>query len=272
MAWSAEIEGLTGSGPVGIVLIEDVPFTAPKTLIWGSNAANGVGSNLIGGLADRALEIHGIRFVLGTTASTTGGATRRPKVSLVSASGSVFAEFVSNTTQAVSLVGQYEWGNLGVAPVSFGNTNYDRAFWPDCVLLPGQSLVIGHDGTSEVNTITSNAVPATAGTFTITVNGQTTAPIAFDATASVIYSALMALSNVMPGDVHVVFTTGTNLGGASAVARIAWAGNLAGRDITITIDTTLLTGNAHTLNTTTAGVGPTDPADTVIAFIRGRAV
>lgn len=270
MAWTVELESPTsGEADMGIVLAEEVPFTSPKTLIWGSNAANGVGSTLVGGLADRALELQGVRFILGTT--VTSG-SRRPKIQILNTAGSVIAEFVSNLTTATSIVAQYEFGSSGAAGAAAGTLNFDRAYFP-CLLLPGHSLVIGaHDGTSEINTITANAVPATAGTFTLTVNGQTTAPIAFDATAAVIYAALLALSNVMPGDVHVTFTTGTNLGTASAVVRLAWAGNLGARDITITIDTTLLTGNAHALATPTAGVGPIDLTDTVIAYVRGRLV
>ena len=42
---------------------------------------------------------------------------------------------------------------------------------------------------------------ATAGTFTLTFDGQTTAPIAFNATAAAIQAALEALSNIEPGDV-----------------------------------------------------------------------
>lgn len=54
-------------------------------------------------------------------------------------------------------------------------------------------------GTAEVQTITPTTV--TAGTFTLTFSGQTTAPIAFNATAAVIQAALEALSNIAPGDV-----------------------------------------------------------------------
>ena len=44
---------------------------------------------------------------------------------------------------------------------------------------------------------------ATGGTFTLTFDGQTTAPIAYDATAAPVQAALEALGNVEPGDVVV---------------------------------------------------------------------
>jgi hypothetical protein len=55
---------------------------------------------------------------------------------------------------------------------------------------------------SEVQTVTITGTP-TGGTFTLTYNGQTTAPIAYNAVASAVQSALEALSNVAPGDVTV---------------------------------------------------------------------
>jgi hypothetical protein len=107
--------------------------------------------------------------------------------------------------------------------------------------------------TNEVNTITANATPATAGTFTITVEGQTTAAIAFDADATAIQAALELLSTVDAGDVTAVQTTGTDLGDASAVVTLTWGGQYAGQDVTITANFAGLTGNAHVLATSQAG-------------------
>ena len=108
--------------------------------------------------------------------------------------------------------------------------------------------------TAEVNTITSNATPATAGTFTLTVNGETTAGIAYNATAAAVQAALEALEGVSKGDVTAAATTGANLGAASAVVTLTWGGKLAAQDIVVAITTTDLTGNAHALATSTAGV------------------
>lgn len=62
--------------------------------------------------------------------------------------------------------------------------------------------------TAEVQTATVTGTP-TGGTFTLTFSGQTTAGIAFNATAAVVQAALEALSNIDAGDVTV---TGVNGG------------------------------------------------------------
>lgn len=108
---------------------------------------------------------------------------------------------------------------------------------------------------SGIYTITSNATPATAGTFTLTVLGETTAAIAFDATAAAVQAAIEDLGQVDIGDVVAVQTTGTDLGDASAVVTITFGGNLAGVDVNMTADFSGLTGNPHVLAETTAGGG-----------------
>lgn len=78
----------------------------------------------------------------------------------------------------------------------------------------------------------------TGGTFTLTFDGQTTADIAWDANAATVQSALLALSNIDPGEVSV---TGADLPGG--VMEIEFIGSLAQTDVAeITVDSTLLTG------------------------------
>lgn len=110
--------------------------------------------------------------------------------------------------------------------------------------------------TKEVNTITANATPNTGGTFTLSVNGETTEPITFEATAAQVQAALEALEGIEPGDVTAVQTTGTDLGDANAVVTLTWSEKLAAQNIAITIDDTGLTGGSgdHALATSTAGV------------------
>jgi flagellar capping protein FliD len=55
---------------------------------------------------------------------------------------------------------------------------------------------------SEVQTLTADN-PATSGTFTLTFNGQETAPISYDASTSEIQTALEQLSNIEQGDIVV---------------------------------------------------------------------
>lgn len=58
------------------------------------------------------------------------------------------------------------------------------------------------DGASEVQTVTITGTP-TGGTFTLTWDGQTTAAIAYNATAAAVQSALRALSNMPESGVTV---------------------------------------------------------------------
>jgi hypothetical protein len=67
------------------------------------------------------------------------------------------------------------------------------------------NVVGGPNDTSEEQTVT---VDATGGTFTLTYSGQTTAPIAFDADAATVQSALEGLSNLDPGHVSVTGSAG----------------------------------------------------------------
>lgn len=122
---------------------------------------------------------------------------------------------------------------------------------------------------SETNTLTANATPATAGTFTITVNGQTTAGIAFNATAAIIQAALEALSNVAPGDITATDSgPGANLGVGSHVVTLDWNGGaLSGEDVLITITTTGITGNPPVLATPTPGGTAQTPGSIIDGFL-----
>jgi hypothetical protein len=108
---------------------------------------------------------------------------------------------------------------------------------------------------SEIHTMTAHAAtPATAGDFTLTFNGETTAAIPFNATAAQVQAALEALPNVEPGDVTAVATTGANLGAASAVVTLNWGGQWAGEDVVLTANQTgISAGSDFVLATGTAG-------------------
>jgi hypothetical protein len=84
---------------------------------------------------------------------------------------------------------------------------------------------------------------ATGGTFTLTFDGQTTAPIAFNATAAQLQAALEALSTIGPGNVSAT-------GGDVDAARvdITFIGVYAGVDVAqLTPDATALTGTTPTV-------------------------
>lgn len=100
---------------------------------------------------------------------------------------------------------------------------------------------------NEVQTINLGA--ASAGTITITLDGETTGAIAFNASAATVQTALEGLSNVNPGDVTV---TG---GPLPATVSLTFSGGArAGTDVpTVTVTPTGLTGGTVTVATATAG-------------------
>jgi hypothetical protein len=89
---------------------------------------------------------------------------------------------------------------------------------------------------ANINELQSVLVDATGGTFTLTYSGQTTAAIAFNASAAALQAALEALSNIAPGDVAVVSPT-------AGVYTVEFTGTLAGTNVTqMTASSTSLTG------------------------------
>jgi hypothetical protein len=107
--------------------------------------------------------------------------------------------------------------------------------------------------TNETCTITAASTAATAGNFTLTVNGQTTANIAFNATAAAVQAALELLSTVGVGNVTCVATTGANLGVNNAVVTITFHSALGGTNLTTSATMGGLTGNPHVFAVTLQG-------------------
>lgn len=110
--------------------------------------------------------------------------------------------------------------------------------------------------TNEVQTLTTTGGP-TGGTITITYSGQTTATIAYNASASTIQTALEALSNIEAGD---VLCAGGPLN--TTPVTIEFRGNLGHQNVTqVTVDSTGLTGGTTptvTPTTTTPGVAASE--------------
>jgi len=101
---------------------------------------------------------------------------------------------------------------------------------------------------NEVQTITMTG-PPTAGTFTLTFNGQTTAPIAYNATASTVTTALKALNNIGSNDV-------SSSGGPfpTTPVVVTFQGDLEDTDVAqMTATGTGLTGGTVAVTTTTPG-------------------
>jgi hypothetical protein len=102
--------------------------------------------------------------------------------------------------------------------------------------------------TNEVQTLTVTGGP-TGGTFTITWSGQTTAALAYNATAAQVQAALVALSNIAVGDVVVT-------GNAGGPWTLTWGGSQLGEDVAAPTTTETFTGGTTpdiTIATTTAG-------------------
>jgi hypothetical protein len=115
----------------------------------------------------------------------------------------------------------------------------------------GTKAVTSPGGTSEVTSLTKSGT-ISGGTFTITYSAQTTAAIAWDATAAQVQAALEALSNVAPGDVAVS-------GGPIVTAPfiLTWRGNLLGNITQPTADATSLTGSTPGITVATDTGGTT---------------
>lgn len=129
------------------------------------------------------------------------------------------------------------------------NTHY-----PNGYLLSGTplakvgNLYVPYAGSpTEVQTI---AIDATGGTFTVTVDGSTTAAVAWNATAVTLQAALEALTNVNVGDVTVTK--------ASNTFTVSFVGQFLGDNVPVmTTNAGSLTGGAGTATVaTTTGGGP----------------
>lgn len=135
------------------------------------------------------------------------------------------------------------------------------------------------DGDNEKQTITLGNSP-TAGTFTLTYDGQTTGNIAYDASAATVDAALEALSNIGSGDVTVTGSDGgpwtVEFTGALAETDVdlmtADASNLVGTNEQQIISLGTVTGGTFTLTysgQTTGNIAYNADAATVEAALEG---
>jgi hypothetical protein len=153
-------------------------------------------------------------------------------------------------------------------------THYPNGFIPSGVALalPTSGANVGYAvplaaKATEVKVFTITGTP-TGGTFTLTLDGETTAAIAYNATATTVQTALEAISNVSPGDIAV--TGGPGPGTAWTVTfgtGVKWAG----KDVPVMTATGSFTGGsspAITPTTTTeGGSGVTDGSDVLAGFL-----
>jgi hypothetical protein len=113
---------------------------------------------------------------------------------------------------------------------------------------------------NEVQALSKTGTP-TAGTFTLTYSGQTTAAIAWNATAAAIKTALEALSNISVGDISV---SGGPLPNTPVV--ITFKGTLGNQNIAALTVTPTITGGSFQVDSTTQGnAGATELAQMPIS-------
>jgi hypothetical protein len=152
------------------------------------------------------------------------------------------------------------------------NTHY-----PDGVLKSGTVLARYSSGAyaglwapyageaSEAQTVTITGTP-TGGTFTLTLNGETTAGIAYNATAAAVESALEALPSLSADDISV-----TGGPGPGTPYVVTFGGALAGANVAQMTSAGSFTGGsspAVAVTTTTAGGGTaTDGTDVPRGFL-----
>lgn len=113
--------------------------------------------------------------------------------------------------------------------------------------LPERGITMTEDE-AEVWTIVSTA---SGGTFTITIDGQTTSALTFDESAADISTALIALSNVAPGDITVA---GGDLVANPVTLTFELDGAFAGMNPVVSVDDASATGGEVTITETNPGI------------------
>ncbi len=112
-----------------------------------------------------------------------------------------------------------------------------------------------------VNEMQDVSVDATSGSFTLTYSGQTTAAIAFNATATTVQDRLEALSNIQVGD--VICTLGPL---ATAAVRVEFANLLGQQDVAAMTHTDSLSGGGAAATVTTVRAGSAEVTNTAKSF------
>jgi hypothetical protein len=142
-------------------------------------------------------------------------------------------------------------------PAFTANTHYPLGYIPSGIILAkitsgsGVGLYGPYAGaTAEVQTVTITGTP-TGGTFTLTFQGETTAAIAYNATASAVEAALEALSVINAGDVAV-----TGGPGPGTAYTVTFGGQYHGENVAqMTTSGASLTGGSTPASAVTTGTG-----------------
>lgn len=199
----------------------------PDTLIGSSGddtlTGGGAADSLDGGGTDIVVEVRDANFTLldasltiGTevdqltsieSASLTGGAGNNTldasgfTIGGVTLDGAAGNDILTGTANDDVLT-----GGIGIDSITGGGGTDTLVETGDVRFVLTNSSLDMAEGTNEVQTITLTSV--TSGDFTLTFDGETTTSIAYDATASVVKSALTRLFGIGDEDIEVV--AGTN--------------------------------------------------------------
>ncbi len=199
------------------------------------------------------------------TAGTLGGTYTLAYAGVVSGAiaFNATAATVQSTLEGLSTIGVNNVAVTGTTPTTSGGVltiTFQNALGKANVIalvlgtgsLTGNSasaITVGTAGSGTVNEvqIIAKTGTVTAGSFTISYAGQTTAVLTYDATPAQVQTALENLSNVLVGDVTV---SGT----ANSVYILRWAGSLAATDVAaVTINSSLTGGGTYDVATGSAG-------------------
>lgn len=275
----ADIGGAPAINEVDLQLSQKIKAARAKfadAAINGDTAVDADGfDGLSKALAGSSTEVTGGPTLDLTTATTQLAALlamQRINAAIALMDGKPDALFMNGTAKAwFTLIANLS-GQLRSAQDAFGQTvdSYNGIELIDLGEKAGSSSLVipTYVGTTEIQRVTITGTP-TGGTFTLTFNGQTTAPIAYNAAASAVVSALAALSNI--ADSGDVSGTGGALPGTAV--DITFGGTYAGVNVPVmTASGAGLTGGttpAVAVTTPTAGGGGVGTGNTGLTDIYG---
>lgn len=204
--------GLTAADEVATVTINGSPTGGTFTLTFGDQTTSALAYNASAAVVAAALS------ALPSTPESSGG-TNDVQTATISGSptgGTFTLTFGGQTTSAIAY-------NAAASAVQ-------------SALAALTTIGAGTTNTYAEQEITIDGAP-TGGTFTLSFGGQTTAGIAYNAAASAVQSALVALSSIGSSNVTVT-------GQAGGPYLVSFAGTLTGPQATITSNPASLTGGA----------------------------
>ncbi len=153
--------------------------------------------------------------------------------------------------------GRFSYGTVNEVGISFSRESVEVSG----SMLGQQYEDDVHLSTNATYTLTANAAPPSAGTFTLTYSGQTTGAIDSDATPAEVETALEALSTIGAGNVEVTATVAEGAGTlavANNVYTVEFVNTLAQAPRTLTGTFTNLTASGSiALAAGVVGVVPT---------------